>query len=386
MKILIINTLYYPLQLGGAEKSVQILAETLVKLGHEVVVVSSADNKKISFLNGVKIYYTRIRNLYQPYYSKREKSYKKPIWHMLDAYNLFNRHLNGIIKIEKPDVLHTNNLAGFSSYVWKIAKKNKIPVVHTLRDYYLLCITSTMYNKGKNCTNRCNICRILSVPKKNYSHLVSSVVGISSYILNKHKQFGCFNKAKEEVVYNSITVPQKIINDRTDNNIRIGYVGSLSSKKGIEFMLSNYEKITDSRVTLHVYGKADNEGYDDFLKNKYNNLSVFFEGFKKVEEIYPYIDILIVPSLWNEPFGRIVPEANSYGIPVLVANSGGLTELINPGVNGYVFDPNIYGDFEQKLELIIDKFKTMNPYWNIEKYESTSIANQYLNIYKEVLN
>lgn len=94
----------------------------------------------------------------------------KPIWHALDIFNpFFKSVIINIIDKEKPDIIHTNNLAGFSVMPWVIAKNLGIPVVHTLRDYYLMCIKSTMYNHEKNCDNhQCVVCFIYTYYKKYY--------------------------------------------------------------------------------------------------------------------------------------------------------------------------------------------------------------------------
>lgn len=46
MRIMILNSLYYPYRVGGAEISVQLLAEQLVKLENEVKVITLHDKKK----------------------------------------------------------------------------------------------------------------------------------------------------------------------------------------------------------------------------------------------------------------------------------------------------------------------------------------------------
>ena len=55
MKILIFNTLYSPNFQGGAEKSVQILAESLAKWGIQVEVCTTSDRNEIKKLNGEKL-------------------------------------------------------------------------------------------------------------------------------------------------------------------------------------------------------------------------------------------------------------------------------------------------------------------------------------------
>ena len=50
--------------------------------------------------------------------------------------------------------------------------------------------------------------------------------------------------------------------------------------------------------------------------------------------------LTVVPSLWQEPFSRVVIESLSYGTPVIVTNSGGLPEAIVDGQYGYVSKKN----------------------------------------------
>jgi len=64
MKILLFNSLYYPNVIGGAELSTQLLAERLKLKGIEPVVVCTADKNRTDFVNGVKVYYLRMPNLY----------------------------------------------------------------------------------------------------------------------------------------------------------------------------------------------------------------------------------------------------------------------------------------------------------------------------------
>ena len=122
MKILIFNTLYSPNQIGGAEKSVQLLAEELLLAKHEPIVVCTSNKDYISYINGVKVYYVKTNNLYWNYHAKEKNKYIKPLWHIIDSYNiLVSRKVSAIFKTENPDIVHTNNLAGFSDIVWKIA-------------------------------------------------------------------------------------------------------------------------------------------------------------------------------------------------------------------------------------------------------------------------
>ena len=55
--------------------------------------------------------------------------------------------------------------------------------------------------------------------------------------------------------------------------------------------------------------------------------------------MYQSIDLLVVPSLWEEPFGMIVLEAYMHGVPVIAARRGGLPEIVDDGTTGCLYDP-----------------------------------------------
>ena len=72
-------------------------------------------------------------------------------WHLGDTWNRkAARRFGRILDIEKPDVVHTNNLTGFSVSLWSEANRRNIRIVHTLRDYSLTCKRST--RPGGICT------------------------------------------------------------------------------------------------------------------------------------------------------------------------------------------------------------------------------------------
>jgi len=140
MKILLINSLYYPNIIGGTEISVQILAEELQKKGIEIVVITLSNKNYIDFVNGIKVYYIYHSNFSWLLNSKRNVKLLIPLRHLISLKNsVIDRKFKKIIKSENPDIVFTHNLIGLSYSFWTVIKKNKIPSVHALNDYYLLC-------------------------------------------------------------------------------------------------------------------------------------------------------------------------------------------------------------------------------------------------------
>jgi glycosyltransferase involved in cell wall biosynthesis len=394
VKILLVNSLYSPNIGGGAERSVQITAEAVKKLGVEPVVVSTSDHSAVGHVNDIKVYYQKIPNLYWMRLAKEQSSLKKPIWHLLDARNpLASSPIRKILLQERPALIHTNNLSGLSVKVWDVAARLDIPIVHTIRDHYLLCLSTTMYRNGNRCQGQCFRCRVMAHPKKSASRAVRAVIGISESILQSHLEHGFFNSAAiKKCIYNPVvTSPRPAVERPSRAGCVFGYVGQLEPSKGIEFLLQRFHKLNSAEASLKVFGRGTTRASEEELIERYRSPSIQFLGFRPAEEIYPELDVVIVPSIRDEAFGRIVPEANSHGLPVIVTNRGGLPEIVQDGVNGYVFDPDQEGDLESKLELFTsdpERSRSMTEGCRTAaaSYAAGKIAAQYLQVYQELVS
>ena len=61
-------------------------------------------------------------------------------------------------------------------------------------------------------------------------------------------------------------------------------------------------------------------------------LCVAYSQYKKILDLYNESAISVVPSRWEEPFGRVALEASSRGCALIISNKGGLTEAITNGI------------------------------------------------------
>lgn len=401
MKILFFNTLYYPNIVGGAEKSVQLLAERLVKKGLEVVVVSTAKEDRIDYVNGVKVYYLKHRNLYWAIDSKKKKSYQKAIWHSLDNYNFFMKEeIERIIDNEKPDVIHTNNLVGLSVIPWICAQKKGVPVVHTLRDFSLMCSKGTMFKKGRNCKVRCLDCKILSDYKRILTNkgFVQFLVGNSQFMIDRHKSLGFFSNVPSKRIFNGVTILKKNnenynsqseqINDISKSDkLKFFYMGRIEETKGVKLLLDTFKDLTTAE--LYLAGKI----YDyDIKKNIENNKypsNIKFLGYINPESILPQIDILIAPSLWHEPLPRVILEAYSFQKPVIGSTRGGIPECIRDGETGFLFDPEDKESLKKIVMNLVNKPEIINSMSsNIDRYlgnfDIEISVNQYIEVYNKL--
>ncbi|MDB5351975.1 MAG: glycosyltransferase [Planctomycetota bacterium] len=357
MKVVLVNSLYSPHFVGGAERSVQALAEGLVAEGHQAVVVSTADQLESSEaeVNGVAVHYLPYKNRYWTYADGQANALVKAAWHARDSYNrAMAEEVSEVVRRERPDVAHTNNLVGMSVAVWDALHRLGVPIVHTLRDYYLICPKSTMYSRGTSCDRPCLGCVPFASPRKSTSRHVSAVVGVSQFILDKHLRLRYFPQANQTLAIRTGYDPTPGTTPRRDQNssrpLSIGFLGLLSPNKGIEELLEAVGRLPPDRVELHVGGTGQ-AAYEAELRRRFDRPNVRFHGQAPAAEFLRSLDILVVASRWEEPLARVIIEALSCGTPVVTTPRGGSPEVVIDGRNGLVCN----GDDAEAIRHALDR-------------------------------
>ncbi len=391
MKVLFIDSLYHPNIIGGAERALQSLAEAFLKVGHVPVVISTSPQPgtHVDYVNGVKVYYVGLKNLYWPFRSSGRPEVLKPIWHALDTHNsLMVREAARILDVEHPDLVHTHNLMGFSVLIWPYIKRRNLPLVHTLHDYYLLCPRASMFDKGTNCVTQEWDCKLYSIRRLRSSRLVDAVVSVSGFVLDRHIMLGAFAGVTEKHVIPNVcrsqqnSVRQTHIQNRP---IRFGFIGQLSTIKGVELLLGVLEKMPQQGWELLVAGKGSQE-YESRLRERYKLPAVRYLGFVSPETFFPNIDVLIVPSVWHEPFSLVVIEAFAHGVPVIGSRRGGIPELIDEMRTGILFDPDDADSLQRAINRILlepSLVDDMRPYCfqKAGSFSQQGVVHQYQAVY-----
>ncbi|MEM9155602.1 MAG: glycosyltransferase family 4 protein [Cyanobacteria bacterium P01_F01_bin.33] len=394
--ILHINTLYYPDFLGGAERSVQVLAERMAARGYQTVVLAltKKHQPQEAIHNGVKTYHVPLRNIYWPFDSSRKRNtWISPAWHVLDRYNwAMAAAVDRVLEREQPDLVNTHNLPGWSVVAWNRVKARHIPLAHTLRDYNLLCLKTSMFRReiGENCAQQCRSCVLFSQIKQAESRHVDTAIGISQFILDLHLKYRYFPSARQQVaIGNPIALPTEIeAKVNTALPLRFGFIGKLSRHKGIEILLEAARMLPENGWQLAIGGKCDAD-YMQRLQQLSEGLPVQFLGYVNPDEFYRSIDIAIVPSVWNEPFGRVIVEAYAYGVPAVVSHVGGASELIEDGKSGYAYDASA-AQLADTMRRCLERPETI-PEMSAHclqlarQFSTDAICDRYLDIYADTV-
>jgi glycosyltransferase involved in cell wall biosynthesis len=117
------------------------------------------------------------------------------------------------------------------------------------------------------------------------------------------------------------------------------YLGRVISLKGIFVAQQVCEKL-NKRLVVAGFGYDDNanatdaKAFEDLLKLP-NVEYVGFAGKEKRKELMAHAKALFVPTLYLEPFGYVVLEANLSGTPVITTDFGAFPETVGHGVSGF---------------------------------------------------
>jgi len=391
VKIVIFNSFYYPRFVGGAEISVKLLAEGLVEKGNSVYVISIGEQNKAERINGVTVIRVKHRNVFSPYEPKKHVKLIKMVWLLLDAFNPFYHwQIKSILRQIKPDVVHTNNIMGFSPVIWSTIKNLKIPLVHTMRDYYLLCHKTNMFNNSKNCDEICAECKVTQRIKKMQVNCPDMYVGVSNFILNKHNAFlKTLSARQKQVVYNAVEMPTEI-SDKSRFQLTLGYIGRIAEDKGFSYLVRQIRELQNrcpGKFSFMVAGVGE-QAYIDQMEEELKDVKHKFLGKTRPETFYNSVDMTIVPSQWHEPFGRVAVESLAYGVPVCMAASGGLTEIHNEKCT-WLFKPekdnlvNLLAKILLNPELLTVKKESCRIY--AAKFDNKHNVESYFAIYTDLL-
>ena len=359
MKILHLTERFRDGVVGGAQVSVDLLATTQADQGDKVTVVSMSESPtEQNIREGFRSIKLPLRRAYQ--LLRREQL---PFWKSLSAH-ICDGYLYGspsgfsdIIEEVKPDVVHSHLIAGFSSAIWKRAKEMGAAVVHTIRDYYILCARSTCYKHGNQCGTICGECKLLRLRACFHTESIHAVVGISRFILDAHLRHRLFRNTEiQQVIPNSVDLtPNTKKSDRSrKSGVIFGFLGRIVELKGIWQLVRAFQERASLNDRLLIAG----EGSKATLKrlSDVNDARIQFVGYRDPAHFFSDIDILVVPSLWEEPFGRTVAESLRSGVPVLGSKRGGVPEIISQQELGMLFDPDERNSLGNAISLIKESF------------------------------
>jgi glycosyltransferase involved in cell wall biosynthesis len=150
--------------------------------------------------------------------------------------------------------------------------------------------------------------------------------------------------------------------------ITIGYAGRLVAEKGARFLLDALPLVRRTlgrRIKAVVAGDGRElrrlERQAARICEQDDGIEIVFTkwaGRRELDEFYAALDLLVVPSVWPEPFGMVGLEAARRGLPVAAFAVGGITDWLRDGVNGHLApgdNPSVEGLSDAMVKCLCDQ-------------------------------
>ena len=332
MKILLINQEHAQFSgPGGAERSVQSIAEYFASQGHRVtfLAMTRRDYQRDMPESGI--------------HSIRDVNGVKTI--MMGKRGALPTHadiLRPVVLAEDPDIIHTN-VFHRAPQLWGALAPLGIPLFHTLREYKLMC-DQNLFDGVHDCGEPCHDCSLSMKYAREMSGHVDGVVGISRFTLTRHLDHGFFsNSALQAVIPNSYRPkepPAPKHRRAPGAPPRVGFLGRMHASKGINLIIDVFSGLPPTAASLLMAGDLQDGGIAGRLASLEATHDARYLGFTDPAKFFRDIDVLLAPSIWHEPFGRITIEAFAHGVPVITTDRGGLPDIVTNGDTGWVFSPD----------------------------------------------
>lgn len=131
-------------------------------------------------------------------------------------------------------------------------------------------------------------------------------------------------------------------------------IGNLSSRKGFDNLLKVFSNLKNEKIQLHILGNGRDQEFLHQMKVELNLEKVIFHGQQKNPyQFLKFADLFVLSSRY-EGFPNVLLEAGACGIYSLANKcKGGITEIIEPKINGEIANIENHAEFAQKIVEIL---------------------------------
>lgn len=118
--------------------------------------------------------------------------------------------------------------------------------------------------------------------------------------------------------------------------LEILYVGQVTYRKGITYLLEAIDELSDREVHLTIVGAYNPSAW--YVKKYSTNEKIEFKGLvtlDKMTKIYSEADVFVIDSI-AEGMAQVGIEAMTCGVPIICSHNSGIDDIVEDGVNGYI--------------------------------------------------
>ncbi len=198
---------------------------------------------------------------------------------------------------------------------------------------------------------------------KRFDHLKSTFIVNSKHTLDTVKS--TYNVNDIKLIYNGVDIIEHVEENLIKDILEIGVFSRISKVKGQKELLKSFENINNKNIRINFYGDVvhgESDYFKEIKKIAYNlDVDVVFHGYiddpvNSMKEM----NVVILPTINPEPFGRVIIEAQMLGKIIISNNLGGPKEIIVNNVNGFLVDGTDIYSYANKVDFIMDNWIDMN--------------------------
>lgn len=351
MKVLLVNKFHY--RKGGSETYYFTLADALKSRGHEVIFFAMQDAEK-NLPCAQEDYFVSNSSV-----NGGLKSKLNMVLHLTYSKEAYNK-MQLLLRKEQPDLVILNLVHKQITLSILDAIREydpKLPVFWTMHDLIAVCPSYSMRDGNGNICEKClggdyshcvkNACikgsKLMSmlsrheaeyIRKKKWYDQVDLYICPSAFYRGKLTQ-GHFTKSPIITLRNPLPLDTVFSCVEADEGYVL-YFGRLSQEKGVITLIEAAKKCGCHLVIL---GTGPQEA--ELKASAAGCTNIEFKGFQSGEALRRFVRnsrCVVLPSAWYENGPYSAMEAMAAGKPLVVSNVGGLPELVEDGVNGYIYE------------------------------------------------
>jgi len=268
-----------------------------------------------------------------------------------------------ILGTDRPDIVHFHNLYPLiSPSVLAACRRFDIPTVMTCHNFRLVCPKGLLLDNCERCRDGAEYWCVLKncrgdifesavyalqnmVARKwrLFRDNVTMYISPSDYIKNRLVRGG-FPPERITVIPNMVSLDASA--SRNSHGAYIAYAGRISSEKGIETLLSGAR-----RTGLPLRLAGDYSPMPDVLETAPPNVEFLGPlSREQLSQFYRNAHFAVIPSICAEVFPLVAGEAMSHGLPVIASRTGGLPEIVDDGVTGFLVEPGDAGELSEAMK------------------------------------
>jgi glycosyltransferase involved in cell wall biosynthesis len=372
MRILFLSNFFPPARPGGYTQWCHEVTERLAERGHTIGVLTSCYELAKTPAGE--------QNIYRLLHLEGDLAYYQPLqfftrWKNQHRENLV--FLEQTVKDFAPDLIFVWGMWALSKALPALAEE-LLPgrVVYYLSDYWASAVdmhTTYWQSPARGWP--------MQVPKQVLSKVAMSMLAKEGQPDLKLEQVICVSaRVRDLLVEAGLPIQHaRIIHGGTDierflgvrkrdclsGHLKLLYAGQLVRHKGVHTAIEAMARLVNkqgmNQITLTLVGSGHPD-YEAFLRDlvereRLHNFVTFHKPVSKdkMPAILQQFDVLIFPSIYEEPLARITQEAMASGLVVVGTTTGGTKEILRDGETGFTFAPeDADGLAEQVTRLIVD--------------------------------